>query len=315
MKLQQMGVGSKGVEVDICPSCAGLWLDVGELGQLTDPELEKTIFTRLTAVPSNLRCPRCASGMRLSEYEGIEIDVCRAFCGIWMDRGEFNDLGRKFIENVNAGKASVAGTGKLAEKVVHDAVRDARLKEEAMLRASSRSSLTPVPSIPPIPSARSSSATSSPAHASSRALDPRRKIEFESKLDKDYLVLRIDEGTDLFAGIEEACKKHYVKSGMILTGIGQARKLELGFLDEHLKFKRDTFPEIHEVLSLQGSVAQDEGKYHLHVHGGFSDREHRMRGGHIFTAEVKTQCEITVLSVYGLKRKTLPSGVKCTVFS
>jgi predicted DNA-binding protein with PD1-like motif/Zn-finger nucleic acid-binding protein len=253
--------------------------------------------------------------MRLSEYEGAEIDVCRAFCGIWLDKGEFNLLGRKFIDNVNAGKEKVAGSGPQAQRVVHDAVRDAKMKDEAARLASSGSSLPPLPPMPPIPSSVSRPAVSGAARGSPAAEARRPPTHFESKLDKDFLVIRIDEGSDLFAGIEEACSKHYVRSGMIITGIGQARHLELGFLDEHGKYKRDAFQEIHEVLSLQGSVAQDEGKLHIHAHGVFSDREHRTKGGHVFKAEVRTLCEVTIISVYGLKRKTLPSGVKCTVFS
>lgn len=87
----------KGIEVDICPKCKGIWLDTRELKKLIDsPKLYKYLTTHMgTEAKSKLVCPRCGSLMNLEEAEQIEVDVCLSCRGVWLDAYELEALKEK----------------------------------------------------------------------------------------------------------------------------------------------------------------------------------------------------------------------------
>ena len=83
----------KGVEVDRCPSCQGLWLDYPELDQLEDTvlnedELKGTMIYSPHA--GEIACPRCSDEMTAFYYRAnnLELDLCRHGHGFWLDHGE-----------------------------------------------------------------------------------------------------------------------------------------------------------------------------------------------------------------------------------
>jgi Zn-finger nucleic acid-binding protein len=39
-----------------------------------------------------MQCPVCATGLHITERQGIEIDYCPQCRGVWLDRGELNKL-------------------------------------------------------------------------------------------------------------------------------------------------------------------------------------------------------------------------------
>ena len=91
----------QGVEIDMCASCGGVWLDAGELefigekagadtGDLTGM-LERARRGDLTKRP----CPRCGRKLRAlhaCEDEPVELDHCPRGHGIWFDRGELQSF-------------------------------------------------------------------------------------------------------------------------------------------------------------------------------------------------------------------------------
>ena len=83
----------KGIEVDQCGSCEGMWLDYHELDQLEDTVLDRdevkgTMITR--SGESELSCPKCQATMEQFRYRFNELwlDVCPAEHGFWLDQGE-----------------------------------------------------------------------------------------------------------------------------------------------------------------------------------------------------------------------------------
>lgn len=83
----------KGIEVDRCPSCEGMWLDHGELDQLEDTVMDDdhakgTMFFRSEG--SDLLCPKCKAHMKWFRYRhyNLELDFCEAEHGYWLDKGE-----------------------------------------------------------------------------------------------------------------------------------------------------------------------------------------------------------------------------------
>ena len=98
-------VEREGVFIDVCPSCNGIWFDVGELETLIENSpvpvglsqefdvLQKTIQS--TPELGTLRnCPHCNLVMGKKNYKrfsGVIIDVCR-FHGLFLDAQELEKI-------------------------------------------------------------------------------------------------------------------------------------------------------------------------------------------------------------------------------
>lgn len=91
-----------GVEVDRCPTCHGMWLDMLELEQLVreQPAALLADDRRFHASPNTadqrLACPNCR-GARLIKLNsrlrpGTIIDSCQVCYGNWLDAGELTRL-------------------------------------------------------------------------------------------------------------------------------------------------------------------------------------------------------------------------------
>lgn len=86
------------MEVDVCPSCAGLWLDRHELkalarmrslpGWLLEPAT--AVSDRPQVPEGERRCPRCEALLQVADNKGVHIDLCRSCEGVYFDRGELN---------------------------------------------------------------------------------------------------------------------------------------------------------------------------------------------------------------------------------
>ena len=89
----------RGVLVDHCAPCNGIWLDGGELDALetgrrrppealsADERLE-TLEERSRDVAVFGLCPRCQRQLVATALRGVEVDQCSACGGIYFDQGE-----------------------------------------------------------------------------------------------------------------------------------------------------------------------------------------------------------------------------------
>lgn len=105
----------QGVEVDLCPSCQGVWLDRGELSQLvgTDKDLSPTASGMKD---TSYACPRCHQTLTEVAYpweRRILVDVCAACEGIWLDAGELDKISKA------AGELRERFPSKRIEKLQH----------------------------------------------------------------------------------------------------------------------------------------------------------------------------------------------------
>ena len=83
----------KGIEVDRCPQCHGMWLDYGELDQLEDTMLDKDEVKGTMIwdeAQGTLPCPKCREPMQHFNYRAydLELDFCEQGHGTWLDAGE-----------------------------------------------------------------------------------------------------------------------------------------------------------------------------------------------------------------------------------
>ena len=97
------------IEVDVCPSCHGMWLDRGEL-EAIEEKIENDYIEEMNKFPdyagraydmalqqkqSVIHCPNCRTDMERKEYaysSQVMIDLCPHCHGIWLDKGEIRAL-------------------------------------------------------------------------------------------------------------------------------------------------------------------------------------------------------------------------------
>jgi Zn-finger nucleic acid-binding protein len=94
-------VDFRGIEVDRCTGCHGIFFDAGEdivLKDMVASELIDTGSKRVGEAFDEMRkinCPRCNAQMislEDTEQRHIRYEVCRDCFGIFLDAGEFEDL-------------------------------------------------------------------------------------------------------------------------------------------------------------------------------------------------------------------------------
>ena len=93
----------RGIEVDRCPHCDGIWFDVKELGALlaTHPQDLKPLAKGDTDAATDARaglCPRDQSRMiRVfsARQRTVVLESCPTCRGLWLDGGELAELLRQ----------------------------------------------------------------------------------------------------------------------------------------------------------------------------------------------------------------------------
>lgn len=106
--MQPVGFGD--VELDVCPTCRGVWFDRGEeidmarqsLGE--DPrirELASELGERVRV--TSMRCPCCEEPLvcyRFPQHEDLEVEICELCGGLWLEHGEVAHVQRSRAEQL-----------------------------------------------------------------------------------------------------------------------------------------------------------------------------------------------------------------------
>ena len=123
-------LGPKGVIVDMCPTCGGVWLDQGEIyAYARSPrrvyEMLKKAYTKTSGSPR--KCPRCIRP--LSEVRipaaSLVIEACPGCGGNWFDKGEVAQLGRALEAQI--APAAEAQTTAQATAPAHTTAEEERI--------------------------------------------------------------------------------------------------------------------------------------------------------------------------------------------
>ena len=101
-------VDVRGIEIDKCHQCDGMWLDYGELESIRkmslneiEEELEEKYGSptvKTGEVSGYMRCPRCGEEGRLMRHHvsyfhaPVQVDRCQTCHGIWLDDQELDAL-------------------------------------------------------------------------------------------------------------------------------------------------------------------------------------------------------------------------------
>lgn len=119
-------------------------------------------------------------------------------------------------------------------------------------------------------------------------------------IEGNIVVARLYDGEDLFTEIERILQGYEIDSGIVVSSIGMLKDFEIGYFDgkEYLK---ERYAEPHELIALHGSIAMMKKKPSIHLHCGLANREHRLIGGHLFSAKVCVLNELALLKLGDMK--------------
>ena len=93
----------KGIELDQCLNCGGMWFDGGELRKTKDQEdefltwLDVDLFSnpkQFAGGYSTMSCPKDNGSLYEIFYDNadIKVDVCKTCKGVWLDKGEYESI-------------------------------------------------------------------------------------------------------------------------------------------------------------------------------------------------------------------------------
>jgi uncharacterized protein len=126
----------------------------------------------------------------------------------------------------------------------------------------------------------------------------------QSKEEGNIIFIRLFPDEDLQEKLKEACRLHNVKTAVILSGLGQLKKIQLGYFKEKNNYTPENFDAPHELLSLTGNICKQDGDYILHLHVVLGNEKKNTVGGHLIEGKVEVTNEIVLLKTgISIKRK------------
>ena len=127
----------------------------------------------------------------------------------------------------------------------------------------------------------------------------------KSKEDKNIIIIQFFPDEEVNNKLKEACRKHDIKTAVILSGIGQLKNAKLGYFKTIGNYKLKKFDEPLEILSLTGNICKQKKDYILHLHAVLGDEEKNAIGGHFFEGNISVTGEIILLKTnLDFQRKT-----------
>ena len=89
----------EGIQIDLCHTCGGIWLDKGEIArvrQLNEADAQKIELPieRMPARQSNPTCPLCHKPLQPFKYYGgnANLETCPDLDGIWVPEEELKKI-------------------------------------------------------------------------------------------------------------------------------------------------------------------------------------------------------------------------------
>lgn len=84
-----------GHELDLCPTCSGIWMDRGELRKVAGTRVSE--HELIYRGESKRLCPRCGKKMDKADLHSVIVEECT--CGLFFDRGEAEKILGKSLES------------------------------------------------------------------------------------------------------------------------------------------------------------------------------------------------------------------------
>ena len=114
------------------------------------------------------------------------------------------------------------------------------------------------------------------------------------KLFSNKIIARIDKDEEVCEQLKVICEKEDVRLASV-SAIGAVGKFTVGVFNPHTKqYRANTFTGDYEIVSLLGTVTEQNGAFYSHLHMSAGDEEGRVFGGHLNSATVSATCEMVI---------------------
>jgi len=125
----------------------------------------------------------------------------------------------------------------------------------------------------------------------------------QSKEKNDLILARFFPGENVIEELKNVCFKHHIKTGVVLSALGQLAQCELGFFKEKGNYLNQKFESPYELLSLTGIMSGAGDNYDFHLHATLAGPDKSVRGGHLINGVVSVTLEIAIMkSAIQIKR-------------
>ncbi len=110
----------EGVDIDFCSGCKGIWFDSGELAFYVEAPADLPNMSQAVSAGAGKgrKCPRCVTvemlETRYHPDHDLNIDICPACKGIFLDRGELPKV--EALAAATGGMEKVLSAAKALEK-------------------------------------------------------------------------------------------------------------------------------------------------------------------------------------------------------
>ena len=113
-----------------------------------------------------------------------------------------------------------------------------------------------------------------------------------TKSEGRFVYVKFDKGEDFFKTLSKVCEVQHIKSGFIVFAIGALKNFEIGYFNGR-KYVKQKYKAPHELVAMHGSIANAEQTFH--VHAALGGKNHKVVGGHLFSATVDPLVEMLIL--------------------
>jgi len=112
-------------------------------------------------------------------------------------------------------------------------------------------------------------------------------------------IVRIDKGEEVIKKITELCHLENITLGNV-SGLGAADYVKIGLFDTIKKeYNSLVIEDVMEITSLTGNISKMNDVVYLHLHINVSDKEMKVRGGHLNECKVSATCELVIEKIEG----------------
>lgn len=106
------------------------------------------------------------------------------------------------------------------------------------------------------------------------------------KQDGNTYFVYVQQNEKIMETLTQFCKDNNIHNGHI-SGIGAIKNIEMGTYNiEKKEYIVHHLDEVWELTSYQANVLLKDGEPFIHAHINVSDHELRVKGGHLFEADV-----------------------------
>lgn len=111
-------------------------------------------------------------------------------------------------------------------------------------------------------------------------------------------MVRLETGENVLEKLKEAAESYHLATGVVLSGIGMLKEVEVGYFQSLEKgYQRHFLPFPCELASLSGNISKQEEGYHIHLHAVLIKPDGEATGGHLLNGRVQYTNEIFIQEI------------------